>query len=130
MKPFLPEAEIVKLPMADGGEGTVDALVDSTGGRYVETVVASPVGEKIRAKFGLIHDDKVAVIDAASACGLSLVPLKKRNPMKTTTYGVGELIKKALDYEPEVIMIGLGGSSTVDGGRYRTSSRREIPGQK
>ncbi len=113
-----PSAEIVKVPMADGGEGTVQALVDATSGEIVNVEVTDPLGNRIDAVFGILgnQDPKVAVIEMASASGLPLVPLDKRNPMITTTYGTGELILKALDLGCKRLIIGIGGSATVDGG--------------
>jgi len=111
-----PDAEVVCVPMADGGEGTVDALVDATGGEIVECDVTAPLGETTRARFGVLGDGKTAVIEMASASGLPLVPPERRNPLVTTTFGTGELIKAALDRGVEKVLIGIGGSATVDGG--------------
>lgn len=111
-----PEAEIVKVPMADGGEGTVQSLVDATGGRIVKRIVTGPLGDKVEAQFGILGDGKTAVIEMASASGLPLIPPHKRNPMVTTTYGTGELIKAALDMDCRKFIIGIGGSATNDGG--------------
>ncbi len=102
-------------PMADGGEGTVDTLVESRSGKYIDTTVTSPIGEKIKARFGVIGNDS-AIIEMAAASGLVLVPENKRNPMETTTYGTGEMIKKALEMGCKKFIIGLGGSATNDGG--------------
>lgn len=102
--------------MADGGEGTVEALVDATGGRYVQTPVVGPLGEPVTARFGMLGDGTTAVIEMAAASGLPLVPPHRRNPMVATTYGTGQLIRKALDLGARRIIIGIGGSATVDGG--------------
>ncbi|ANB61850.1 glycerate kinase [Anoxybacteroides amylolyticum] len=110
------EAEYVKVPLADGGEGTVQALVDATGGTIIEKQVTGPLGETVSAFFGLLGDGKTAVIEMAAASGLHLVPREKRNPLVTTTCGTGELIRSALDYGVQRIIIGLGGSATNDGG--------------
>lgn len=107
--------EVVVGPMADGGEGTVDTLVESEKGRYVKVRVKDPLGKVINSKFGIIKKD-IAVIEMALASGLWLVPHDKRNPMETTTYGTGELIRKALDMECRKVIIGIGGSATTDGG--------------
>jgi len=112
----IPDCITVKVPMADGGEGTVEAMVQATGGRYVEEEVIGPLGEKIRATYGLLGDGRTAVIEMAAASGLSLVPPGKRNPMKATTYGTGQLLKSALKKGVKNIIIGIGGSATVDGG--------------
>ncbi len=116
LKRFFPEAEIIKVPMADGGEGTVQSLVDATGGRIVKRIVTGPLGDKVEAQFGILGDGRTAVIEMASASGLPLVPPDKRNPMVTTTYGTGELIKAALDMGCRKFIIGIGGSATNDGG--------------
>lgn len=110
-----PQAEIIKIPMADGGEGTVEALVSATGGRLVEQKVMGPLGQKVNAVYGIL-DDGTAIIEMAAASGLTLIPEEKRNPMTTTSYGTGELIKAALDSECSKILIGIGGSATNDGG--------------
>jgi len=107
--------EVVVNPMADGGEGTVETLVESCNGKYVTTKVLDPLGQEVTARFGIIYDD-IAVIEMSAASGLWLVPYEKRNPMKTTTYGTGQLIKKAIEMKCKKIIMGLGGSSTNDGG--------------
>lgn len=116
MKKILPEAIFVKVPMADGGEGTVQSLVDATGGKIITKTVTGPLGTPVDAFFGISGDEKTAVIEMAAASGLHLVPLGERNPMVTTTRGTGELIAAALDYGVEHIIIGIGGSATNDGG--------------
>ncbi|ROV58734.1 glycerate kinase [Vibrio ponticus] len=112
----LPDAEYIKLPMADGGEGTVQSLVDATGGQVVSTVVTGPLGESVEAFFGLLGDGNRAVVEMAAASGLHLVEPALRNPLNTTSYGTGELIKAALDQGAQHIIIGIGGSATNDGG--------------
>lgn len=109
-------AEVIKVPMADGGEGTVDSLVDATHGQRVIVEVTGPLGNKISAYYGILGDGTTAVIEMAKASGLEIVEKKKRNPMITTTFGTGELIRDALDHNVKEIIIGLGGSSTNDGG--------------
>ncbi|MCG2677948.1 glycerate kinase, partial [bacterium] len=111
-----PKAKIVKTPMADGGEGTVRSLVDATKGRIIRKEVTGPLGKRVKASYGILGDGKTAIIEMASASGLPLVPKKKRNPLLTTTYGTGELIKAALDRGCRKIIVGIGGSATVDGG--------------
>jgi len=113
---IFPQAEYVKLPVADGGEGTVEAMVAATGGRVVEVEVTGPLGEPIKAFFGLSGDEKIAFIEMAAASGLESVPQARRNPLKTTSYGTGELIKNALDHGVQHCIIGIGGSATNDGG--------------
>ena len=116
MRNVLPEAEFIKVPMADGGEGTVQSLVDATGGTIISRTVTGPLGEPVEAFLGLSGDKKTAVIEMAAASGLHLVPVEKRNPLITTTRGTGELISAALDFDVEHIIIGIGGSATNDGG--------------
>lgn len=110
------DATCIHVPMADGGEGTVDALIESTNGNLHEVEVTAPLGNKVKAKFGILGDGKTAVIEMAEASGIHLVKLEDRNPLLTTTFGTGELIKYALDMNIERIIIGLGGSATNDGG--------------
>ena len=107
--------EIVKLPLADGGEGTVDTLLFIKGGKYEWAEVTGPLGEKVKAKYGII-EDKTAVIEMAQASGLPLIDRKDRNPLLTTTYGTGELIKDAIEKGIRNFIIGIGGSATNDGG--------------
>ncbi|MBO8138847.1 MAG: glycerate kinase [Desulfotomaculum sp.] len=110
-----PQAQVMTVPMADGGEGTVDALVTATGGKLITVNVTGPLGAPVEAQFGLLPDG-TAVLEMAAASGLPLVPENKRNPSITTTYGTGELIKAALDYGATSIVLGIGGSATNDGG--------------
>lgn len=116
IKKVLPRARCVKIPMADGGEGTVQSLVDATGGRIIKKQVTGPMGRKTVARYGILGDGKTAVIEMAEASGLPLVPRQQRNPLLATTYGTGELIIDALNHGVSKIIIGLGGSATVDGG--------------
>ena len=111
-----PDAEYLKLPMADGGEGTVAAMVDATGGTCVEVAVTGPLGEPVVACYGLTGDGNTAIIEMASASGLALVPPALRNPWKTSSFGTGELVKAALDSGVNHLIIGIGGSATNDGG--------------
>lgn len=112
-----PHAKYVKIPMSDGGEGLVDALILATGGNLRTVNVMSPViGVNVDAKFGIIRDGQVAVIEMAEASGLHLATGENRNPKLTTSYGTGELIKDALDQGIRKITLGLGGSATNDGG--------------
>lgn len=107
--------DVIKMPLADGGEGTVEALVNSMNGKLITHTVTGPLGDKVKAFYGIIGK-KTAVIEIAAAAGLDLIPVEKRDPMKTTTYGVGELILHALDKGIRHFLIGLGGSATNDGG--------------
>ncbi|KOO03224.1 glycerate kinase [Vibrio nereis] len=115
-KQVMPDACYVKLPMADGGEGTVQALVEATGGKVVSASVMDPLGRATDGFYGLLGDDETAVIEMAAASGLHLVDEGERNPLITTTYGTGQLIKAALDAGSTHIIIGIGGSATNDGG--------------
>ncbi|HAS6084033.1 TPA: glycerate kinase [Vibrio vulnificus] len=115
-KQVLPDAHYVKLPMADGGEGTVQSMVDATGGTIIEHTVTGPLGQRVDGFFGLLGEGKTAVIEMAAASGLHLVSPELRNPLITTTLGTGELIKAALDHGVEHIIVGIGGSATNDGG--------------
>ena len=111
-----PEAKVTKIPIADGGEGTVEALISATKGQIIDDVVKGPLGHPVNAFWGLLGDGETAVIEMAAASGLSLVDKDKRNPRVTTTYGTGQLIKSALDKGVRKIIIGIGGSATNDGG--------------
>src|SRR5712691_12698762 len=116
VRAVFPEAEIELVPVADGGEGTVQALVDATGGAIVPQTVTGPLGTPVEAIFGLLGDRKTAAIEMAAAAGLPLVPPDQRDPRITTTYGVGELILAALERGRRRFIIGIGGSATNDGG--------------
>lgn len=109
------DVEIRIIPIADGGEGTVEALVTAGGGRYLYATVANPLAEPVQAAMGMLPDN-TAVIEMAAASGLPLIPSTKRNPLITSTRGTGELIKAALDHGARRILIGIGGSATNDGG--------------
>ncbi|MCE2403699.1 MAG: glycerate kinase [Dehalococcoidia bacterium] len=145
----LPGAETVKVPVADGGDGTLDALVTCTGGRMFTARVTGPLGEPIDAQWGAMgqglespapcparNGPKTAVIEMARASGLALVPPRRRDPRLTTTYGTGELIGEAIDRGYDKIIVGLGGSATNDGGvgmaqalgvRFLDSNGRDLP---
>jgi len=116
IKRVLPRAKCIKIPMADGGEGTVQSLVDGVGGKFICKRVVGPVGNTVSARYGLLSDGLTAVIEMAEASGLPLVSGKNKNPLKTTTYGTGELILDAAKRGAEKIIIGIGGSATNDGG--------------
>ncbi len=112
----LPDAELVLLPMADGGEGTVEALVQGTGGRFIVTEVTGPLGDRVAAQWGLLGDGATAAIEMAAASGITLVPSERLNPLLASTYGTGELVRAALDAGCRKLIVGLGGSATNDGG--------------
>ena len=113
-------AEVVVRPLADGGEGTVEALVEGMGGIFVTKEVTGPLGEKVEAVYGIIEskDDlsKIAIIEMSASAGITLVPEESRNPMNTTTFGVGELILDAIERGCRQFIVGIGGSATNDGG--------------
>ena len=111
-----PSFEVCTIPLADGGEGTAHIITTNSHGVFKTVEVTGPLLQKVVATFGLIDDNTTAVLDMASASGLSLVPENKRNPMETTTFGTGEVIRAALDCNVRRIIIGIGGSATTDGG--------------
>ncbi len=113
---IFPDAEVIKIPMADGGEGTVEAMVAATQGRIVNLSVTGPLGEPVDAFYGLSGNEQQAFIEMAAASGLESVPAARRDPRITTSWGTGELIRHALDAGVRHIIIGLGGSATNDGG--------------
>lgn len=106
----------IKVPMADGGEGTLQSLVGATNGKIFSAIVVGPLGVEIEAQYGILGDGETGVIEMASASGLHLVPIEKRNPLLTTTYGTGQLIKICLEKGVKKLMIAIGGSATNDGG--------------
>lgn len=110
------DAKFVAIPVADGGEGTVQSLVDATQGRLVEVKVMGPQGKRVEAFYGILGDNQTAVIEMAAASGLHHVPVAQRDPKLTTSFGTGELIRHALDQGVTKLIIGLGGSATNDGG--------------
>ena len=117
IKRVIPNANCIKVPMADGGEGTVQSLVDATGGKFVRKQVKGPAGKPVSARYGILSDGITAVIEMAEASGLPEVEgTKDKNPMKTTTYGTGQLMMDAINKGANHIILGLGGSATVDGG--------------
>jgi glycerate 2-kinase len=116
IKKALPEAVCIQVPMADGGEGTVQSLVDATDGKIYPVTVTGPLGTPVEASFGILGDGETAAIEMASASGIQFVSKETKNPLITTTYGTGELVKAALDQGVRKIIIGIGGSATNDGG--------------
>jgi glycerate kinase len=111
-----PEAEIVELPVGDGGEGTLEALVAATGGTFETHRVTGPQGEPANARLGLLGDGKTVFLEMAEASGLSLVPRERLNPLRATTRGTGELLRHALASGRERVLVGIGGSATNDAG--------------
>ena len=131
-----PRAEIDEIPLADGGEGTTEALVTATGGRIERRRVTGPLGEPVEAFFGILGDGVTAVVETAAASGLTLVPEERRDPRVTTTYGTGELLAAALERGCTRVIVGIGGSATNDGGAglvqalggsLRDAEGRELP---
>lgn len=111
-----PEAQVVVRPLADGGEGTMEALTAGMGGTIVSVPVTGPLGEKTKAEYGILADGKTAVMEMSQAAGITLVKSEERNPMYTTTYGVGEMILDAVRRGCRHFIMGIGGSATNDGG--------------
>ena len=132
-----PRIDVLKIPVADGGEGTTEALINATGGRLIEVKgISDPLKRKITSFFGILGDSKTAVIETAAAAGLYLLKPEERNPLSTTSFGIGQLILKALDYDVKTIIIGLGGSATNDGGmgmaealgvKFSTKNNEPVP---
>ena len=116
LRKALPNIYTIKIPMADGGDGTLLAIVGATGGKKVKCSVCDPLGRKIQSTFGLTGDGRTAVIEMALASGLALLKSNERNPLFTSSRGTGELIRAALDLHVNEIIIGIGGSATNDGG--------------
>lgn len=116
VKAACPSAEVDQAPVADGGEGIVEALVRATEGSYHEEKATGPRGEPVRARFGMLGDGQTAVIEMAEASGLALVPTDSRNPWTTTTQGTGELLLAAIRAGARRLIVGIGGSATNDGG--------------
>ena len=110
------DADIVKIPMADGGDGTLECLVKGTNGKRINKTVTGPLGKKVKAYYAVLGDEKTAVVETAASSGLKLLKLEEYNPMLTTTYGTGELIKSAIDKGFRKLIIGVGGSATNDAG--------------
>lgn len=110
------EVEIIKVPMADGGEGTLETLIDATNGKKIKTIVNDPLFRNIEAQYGILGNNKTAIIEMSRASGLTLLKMHERNPLVTTTYGTGQLILHALDNGCRDFIIALGGSATNDGG--------------
>ncbi len=134
-KKVFPHAQYIKVPMADGGEGTVRSLIDATQGNLISTAVIAPLGNTVSATWGLSGNKDTAFIEMAASSGLHLVPFEQRNPLKTTSFGTGQLIKAALECGIKKIILGIGGSATNDGGvgmlqalggRFLDKDQREI----
>ena len=111
-----PSADVSVKALADGGEGTVEALISNMNGKIREIQVTGPLGDPVNCRYGVIEETGTAVIEMAGAAGLVLVPEEKRNPLYTTTYGVGEVIRDAITQGCRKFIVGIGGSATNDGG--------------
>jgi glycerate 2-kinase len=118
----MPAAEIDCIGMADGGEGFAETMVEALGGSFETMEVRGPLGHMVTANFGLVDNRKTAIISMSSASGLALIPYEMKNPLLTTTYGTGQMIRKALDLGVGRILIGIGGSATNDGGTGMASA--------
>jgi glycerate 2-kinase len=116
LKSAIPNVRTVIIPVADGGDGTVLAITQATGGRLLKSRVHNPLGRPVSATWGLTGDHKTAIIEMATASGLVLIKSAERNPLRTCTFGTGQLIRHALDQGARRILIGIGGSATNDGG--------------
>ncbi len=136
IKRAIPDATCIHVPMADGGEGTVQSLVDATGGTLIEKQVTGPLGNPVLARYGILGDGKTGVIEMASASGIHHVTKETKNPMITTTYGTGELIRDCIEKGITEIILGIGGSATNDGGtgmaralghKFLDKAGRELP---
>jgi glycerate 2-kinase len=136
IKSVMPDAEVVAIPMADGGEGTTEAAVISTGGRFEKLVVTGPLGTPVTATYGIPGGSPRAIMEMAAASGIELIPEGRLDPLKATTYGTGEMIRGILNAGIREITIGIGGSATVDGGagmaqalgfRFLDAAGRELP---
>lgn len=132
-----PFAEVVKVAVGDGGEGTMDALIETMGGRRVSVEVSDPLRRPCKAEYGILNDGLTAVVEMSSASGLTLLSPEERNPMRTSTYGTGQMIADALDRGCRRFLIGIGGSATNDGGmgmlralgyRFLDAEDNELPG--
>ena len=120
----VPAARLVIKPMADGGEGTADAMLASASGRWLRRTVTGPLPDtRAKAGFAWFGDTRAALVEMAAASGLQLLSPKQYNPMKTTTFGTGQLIKAALQYQPRKVLLAVGGSATVDGGIGAAAAR-------
>ena len=116
VREVFPDAEIVEVPVADGGDGTTEALVDARGGEYRSAVVEGPLGDPVTARFGLIDRGDVAVVELAKASGLALIPRERRDPRRASTFGFGQLLEAGRREGSSRIIAGIGGSATNDGG--------------
>ena len=112
----IPDAEVSVRPLADGGEGTVEALILGMNGRNVCVTVSGPLGKPVECTYGILEDNKTAILEMSGAAGITLVSEQERNPLNTTTYGVGEVIKDAIQKGCRRFIVGIGGSATNDGG--------------
>tara|TARA_R110002049_G_scaffold1537_4_gene11877 strand:+ start:33216 stop:34355 length:1140 start_codon:yes stop_codon:yes gene_type:complete len=113
---IIPDADVTQIPLSDGGEGLLDILINALGGKRISVIVKDPLNRNIQAEYGILNDNLTAIIEIAKASGLELLDDDERNPMLTSSFGTGQLIKDALDHGCKSIIIGIGGSATNDGG--------------
>ncbi|HKB18156.1 MAG TPA: glycerate kinase, partial [Candidatus Dormibacteraeota bacterium] len=116
VREVFPDAEVVEVPVADGGDGTMEALVSANHGEYRSAEIAGPLGDLVHARFGLIDSGRTAVVELATASGLTLIPPERRDPRRASTYGFGQLLEEARRQRVASIVAGIGGSATNDGG--------------
>src|SRR5512135_2303011 len=116
VREVFPEAEIVEVPVADGGDGTAEALVTALHGEFRAMRVDGPLGGPVEARYGLVDSGRTAVVELASASGLALIPPERRDPLRATTYGFGQLLGAAREAGVVAVIAGIGGSATNDGG--------------
>lgn len=110
------DLQTICLPVADGGDGTLETIIENTGGHIIETPVLDPLGRPIAGRFGIIHDKQTAIVESAIASGLVLLSPEERNPLITSTFGTGQLIREAISYSPKRLIVGVGGTATNDAG--------------
>ena len=136
VREVFPDADVVEVPVADGGDGTVEALVEAKGGAYRHATVEGPLGDEVDARFGVIDRGGIAVVELATASGLALIDASRRDPRRASTYGFGRLLEAARETGAREVIAGIGGSATNDGGagiaqaagyRLLDESRRELP---
>ncbi len=116
VREVFPDAEIFEVPVADGGDGTMEALVAANRGEYRNAKVEGPLGDAVEARFGLIDSGRTAVVELAASSGLTLIPPERRDPRRASTFGFGQLLQAAMDAHPAHVIAGIGGSATNDGG--------------
>lgn len=122
IKKVHPDAKISVCPLADGGEGTVEALTAGCGGIFTEVTVTGPLGKPVSCRYGILKESQTAIIEMSGAAGITLISAQERNPLATTTYGVGEVIRDAIGRGCRHFVVGIGGSATNDGGPHASGT--------